>query len=75
MRLLLAREVAELLRVTENRVYELAARKLLPCIRMGRQLRFEESQLLAWIERGGAGLEAPSSPPSNAVAIPMGRRA
>jgi excisionase family DNA binding protein len=53
MRLLTAIEVAEMLRVTEARVYELARRKLLPHIRLGRQVRFSESLLLEWAHRGG----------------------
>ena len=53
MRLLTAIEVAEILRVTEARVYELARRKLLPHIRLGRQVRFSETVLLEWVQRGG----------------------
>jgi excisionase family DNA binding protein len=62
MRLLLAAEAAALLRLSENRVYDLAARGVLPCVRIGRQIRFPEDKLLAWIESGGSPLEAPSHP-------------
>jgi excisionase family DNA binding protein len=63
MKLLLASEAAALLRVTENRIYELAKRGAIPVVRLGRQLRFDEAALLAWIEAGGTPLEA-SAPPA-----------
>jgi excisionase family DNA binding protein len=53
MQLLRAREVALMLRVTEARVYELARRKLLPHIKLGRQVRFSENLLREWVEHGG----------------------
>jgi excisionase family DNA binding protein len=62
MRLLLAAEAAALLRLSENRVYELAKRGLIPCVRIGRQIRFPEDKLLAWIEAGGSPLEAAARP-------------
>ncbi len=71
MRLLLAPEVAVLLRVTENRVYELAKRKMIPHVRIGRRVRFPEEKLLAWIEAGGAPLEAPESSAPNVAPIPV----
>ena len=55
MRLLTAEEVADILRVSTYRVYELARRQLIPFVRLGeRQLRFEEAKLLEWIQRGGS---------------------
>jgi len=54
MKLLIASEVAEIMSVTEARVYELARRKMIPHIRLGRQVRFSEKVLLDWVERGGA---------------------
>ena len=63
MRLLLAPEAAELLRVTPNRMYELARRNMIPAVRLGRQVRFPEAKLLEWIERGGSPLENPEKPP------------
>lgn len=57
MRLLLAPEAADLLRVTPNRMYELAKRNLIPAVRLGRQVRFPEAKLLEWIERGGTLLD------------------
>lgn len=53
-RLLLAEDVAELLRIPRRRVYELARAGTLPSVRFGdRQVRFDEAKLLAWIEAGG----------------------
>jgi excisionase family DNA binding protein len=67
MRLLLAAEAAALLRLSENRVYELAKRRLIPCVRIGRQIRFPEDKLIAWIEAGGCPLEAPCRPAMKVV--------
>ena len=53
MKLLIASEVAEIMCVTEARVYELARRKMIPHLRLGRQVRFSEKVLLEWVERGG----------------------
>jgi len=57
MRLLTAKQTAELLQVTLPRVYELARVGLIPCVRMGRQIRFPESKLMEWIEQGGSALQ------------------
>lgn len=52
--ILVADEVAELLRVDRQRVYELARRDAIPVIRLGeRQYRFDASAIQAWIENGG----------------------
>jgi excisionase family DNA binding protein len=67
MKLLLAAEAATLLRISENRVYDLAARGVLPCVRIGRQIRFPEDKLLAWVEAGGSPLEAHRRPALNVV--------
>ena len=54
MQLLNAKEVAEILKVNPQRVYELARQGVLPSIRIGaRQIRFEEERLLRWIKNGG----------------------
>jgi excisionase family DNA binding protein len=63
MRLLDAKEVAEILQVNVQRVYELTRQGILPSIRIGpRQIRYEETRLMQWIEHGGRlnaeGLEA-----------------
>lgn len=53
MRLLTAKQTAELLQVALPRVYELARLNLIPCVRMGRQIRFDENALREWVARGG----------------------
>lgn len=53
MRLLTAKETAEILKVALPRVYELARAGLIPCVRMGRQIRFDEGALREWVDRGG----------------------
>ena len=53
--ILIADEVAELLRVDRQRVYELARRNAIPVIRVGeRQYRFDAEAIRHWIERGGS---------------------
>ncbi len=52
--ILVADEVAEMLRVDRQRVYELARRDAIPVIRLGdRQYRFDAEAIRQWIERGG----------------------
>jgi excisionase family DNA binding protein len=58
--LLIANEVAELLRVSEQRVYELSRTGVLPTIRLGeRQYRYSKRAILEWLERGGSSEKAP----------------
>lgn len=53
--ILVAEEVAELLRVDKQRVYELARTKQIPVIRLGeRQYRFDEQAIQKWLEKGGS---------------------
>lgn len=54
-RMLRVTEVATLLNLPEKRVYLLAAAGLLPHVRLGRSIRFNEAALTAWLEAGGAG--------------------
>lgn len=52
--ILIADEVAAMLRVDRQRVYELARRDAIPVIRIGdRQYRFDAEAIRQWIERGG----------------------
>ena len=52
MRLLTASEVANILRVSTARVYELARVKSIPSITLGqRQVRFDEVALFEWLSR------------------------
>jgi len=53
--ILIADEVAEMLRVDRQRVYELARRNAIPVIRLGeRQYRFDAEAIKRWIESGGS---------------------
>jgi excisionase family DNA binding protein len=54
MRLLTALEVALILQVTRARVYKMARLGLIPCVHLGRQIRFEELTLNRWIGAGGS---------------------
>lgn len=49
-------EVAKFLRIPEARAYELVRLGILPCIRLGRQVRVARSALDAFIARGGHAL-------------------
>ncbi len=52
--ILIADEVAEMLRVDRQRIYELVRRGAIPVIRLGdRQYRFNRDVIAAWMERGG----------------------
>lgn len=54
-KILLADEVAEILRIDRQRVYELVRRNAIPVIRIGeRQYRFDAEALEQWIQRGGS---------------------
>lgn len=54
--LMTAGQVAAVLRVTPNRVYELVRSGLLPVVRLGRQVRIDSLALDKWIATGGAEL-------------------
>lgn len=55
MRLLTANEVANILRVSTARVYELARVKSIPSITLGqRQIRFDETALRDFINRSNS---------------------
>lgn len=56
--ILVADEVAEMLRVDRQRVYELVRRNAIPVIRLGeRQYRFDAEAILRWMTRGGSTVE------------------
>ncbi len=48
--LLTANEIGEMLRIKPARVYELVREGILPCVRLGRQIRFDQQRLRDWIE-------------------------
>jgi excisionase family DNA binding protein len=49
--LLTAADAAKVLTLEEWRIYELARQGKLPVVRIGRNVRFKKSDLLAWIEQ------------------------
>ncbi len=52
--ILLADEVAILLRVDKQRIYEMVRTNLIPFIRLGeRQYRFDKEIIETWIDNGG----------------------
>ncbi len=53
MRLLTVKEAAEFLRVTQARTYQLLRSGFIPGVRIGRQIRVDESALHQWVARGG----------------------
>ena len=50
-------EVAERLGVSLQRAYELGRDRIIPTVRLGRQVRVDASELEEFIKRGGAGLD------------------
>jgi excisionase family DNA binding protein len=48
--LLTAREAARSLAISERKLWELTKRKLIPCVRIGRAVRYSPLDLQAWIE-------------------------
>jgi excisionase family DNA binding protein len=64
--ILIADEVAEMLRVDRQRVYELARRNAIPVIRLGeRQYRFDAEAIKQWIAQGGSSAAIPDGDSSN----------
>ncbi len=62
-KILLAEEVAEMLRVDRQRVYELARRNAIPVIRLGeRQYRFDAEAIRQWMACGGRLVESEGRP-------------
>ena len=53
MRLFRAEQVAVILQIPKGRVYELARRKIIPSVSIGRLVRFDEDALVAWVSKGG----------------------
>jgi putative molybdopterin biosynthesis protein len=46
-------EVAALLRLSKRRIYELTGQGVLPCLRVGRTVRFPRAAFEAWVAQGG----------------------
>jgi excisionase family DNA binding protein len=49
-----AAEVATALGLSKWRVYELAREGVIPHVRIGRSMRFDEAKVREWIEAGGS---------------------
>ena len=64
---LTTREVAQLLRVKQRRVYDLAAAGEIPCRRVTGKLLFPRAEIETWLARGSAAT-APRALPANIVA-------
>jgi len=60
---LTVRELAELLRIKERKVYDLASSGQVPCSRATGKLLFPADQVRAWIERTKSGATAPARRP------------
>ncbi len=56
MRLLIIPEVAEILRISQPRAYELVRQGLIPSTKLGRQIRVEETALREFVRGGGQAL-------------------
>ncbi|WP_172327375.1 helix-turn-helix transcriptional regulator [Mangrovicoccus sp. HB161399] len=59
---LTVRELAELLRLKERKIYDLAASGELPCSRATGKLLFPAAEIRAWIEGARGGRSAPAAP-------------
>jgi excisionase family DNA binding protein len=49
-------ETGKFLGIQPQRVYEMARKGILPVVRLGRQIRFDQDQLDKWIGEGGRAL-------------------
>ena len=47
-------ELASRLKVTRKRAYDLVRYGMVPCVRIGRQVRIDERVLERWIQSGGS---------------------
>jgi len=53
MRFFTVIEIAELLNLSPDRVYEAIRQNLLPSVHIGRQIRIEEQAFNEWVRQGG----------------------
>jgi excisionase family DNA binding protein len=67
MALLTTRDVQELIRVDRSTIYRMAEDGRLPAVKVGRQWRFPEDEVLAWLGRGGVAAEAPTPGTTNGL--------
>ncbi|MCB2053733.1 MAG: helix-turn-helix transcriptional regulator [Geminicoccaceae bacterium] len=59
-RFLTTRELADLLRVKERKIYDMAAANEVPCVRVTGKLLFPKDEIDAWIARDRAGPDPPA---------------
>ena len=53
-----AKEISEVLNLSQQRIYELTRRGLIPHVRIGhRQYRYIESEIEEWLRKGGNSAE------------------
>lgn len=50
------KEIAEVLDVSTQRVYEMARQNIIPHVRLGRVVKFDPERIEQWIEAGGRSL-------------------
>jgi len=50
-------EVARILDVSTDRIYQLVREGILPAVRIGRQVRICEQKLISWMDDGGNSLQ------------------
>jgi excisionase family DNA binding protein len=46
------KEVSELLRISKETLYKLVYKKKIPCIKVGRQYRFNKNIIDLWLKKG-----------------------
>lgn len=53
-KLLTAAPLAKAVSVSPSRIYQLARDGVIPCVRIGRQVRFDPARVALWLAQGGS---------------------
>lgn len=53
-KLLTAEPLARAVNVSTSRIYQLARDGVIPCVRIGRQVRFDPARVAVWLAQGGS---------------------
>jgi excisionase family DNA binding protein len=53
-KLLTAAPLAKAVNVSTSRIYQLARDGVIPCVRIGRQVRFDPARVAVWLAQGGS---------------------
>lgn len=61
---LTTREVADLLRLKDRKVYDLAARGEIPCVKATGKLLFSRTEILNWLDQSNAGVSTSAALPA-----------